>query len=127
MVRGCASVQDHGILFKRVEFFPRIPWRSTCRSLFASRQGSRFGRVAQLVEHSTLNRLVAGSIPAASTIYYLESMTYNDTSDCAARRHELVAVLMAVEKRAMTSRGYSGKFVMLGPNHREFGSLITWT
>jgi hypothetical protein len=69
MVRGCASVQDHGILFKRVEFFPRIPWRSTCRSLFASRQGSRFGRVAQLVEHSTLNRLVAGSIPAASTIY----------------------------------------------------------
>jgi hypothetical protein len=26
------------------------------------------GRVAQLVEHSTLNRLVVGSIPTASTI-----------------------------------------------------------
>jgi hypothetical protein len=28
----------------------------------------KFGRVAQLVEHSTLNRLVVGSIPTASTI-----------------------------------------------------------
>ena len=35
---------------------PRSPERSP-----------RPGRVAQLVEHSTLNRLVAGSIPAAST------------------------------------------------------------
>lgn len=31
-------------------------------------RGKKFGRVAQLVEHSTLNRLVVGSIPTASTI-----------------------------------------------------------
>src|ERR1700712_3213150 len=31
-------------------------------------KASRPGRVAQLVEHSTLNRLVVGSIPTASTI-----------------------------------------------------------
>jgi hypothetical protein len=34
------------------------------------------GRVAQLVEHSTLNRLVVGSIPTASTTYLL-----NDQAD----------------------------------------------
>ena len=30
--------------------------------------GAPFGRVAQLAEHSTLNRQVVGSIPTASTI-----------------------------------------------------------
>jgi hypothetical protein len=42
---------------------PRAPLNGSCIS-----GKTIHGRVAQLVEHSTLNRLVAGSIPAASTI-----------------------------------------------------------
>src|SRR5260370_29566383 len=35
----------------------------------SSLRGVKPGRVAQLVEHSTLNRLVVGSIPTASTTF----------------------------------------------------------
>jgi hypothetical protein len=51
--------------------------------------GAPFGRVAQLAEHSTLNRQVVGSIPTASTITLNQKfrvdhitskhMTYEDT------------------------------------------------
>ena len=69
MLRCCARVPDRGILVKCGEVSrASLSDLHVVRSL-PPRQGSRSGRVAQLVEHSTLNRLVAGSIPAASTIY----------------------------------------------------------
>lgn len=38
------------------------------------------GRVAQLVEHSTLNRLVVGSIPTASTTHLPVFQAFKSTS-----------------------------------------------
>ena len=40
------------------------------------------GRVAQLVEHSTLNRLVVGSIPTASTISFNNLQAISSESKC---------------------------------------------
>ena len=94
MVESCARKLDHDILFRCGEVLPRIPWRSTCSSLFAAGQSSRSGRVAQLVEHSTLNRLVAGSIPAASTI---SPFTLNNlTIETLARREPPTARIVVL-------------------------------
>lgn len=79
MIRPCFQGPDHDILFRCGEVFPAHPLAISCSSLFAARQGSRSGRVAQLVEHSTLNRLVVGSIPTASTISLLISCNFAKT------------------------------------------------
>ena len=78
---------------------------SSCHSVsflqFAHRSQSEIfgvGRVAQLVEHSTLNRLVVGSIPTASTISSLESIGHSIQQNSCFRPHGLVAVLVAVAK-----------------------------
>jgi hypothetical protein len=58
------------------------------------------GRVAQLVEHSTLNRLVVGSIPTASTTPSLiHSMTWKRYPNRGLTAHWLqMAVLVAVSR-----------------------------
>ncbi len=76
MIRFYIMAPDHDILFKCGGVLPLV--LSEVQSSFGSVEcinrslpsgkGSRSGRVAQLVEHSTLNRLVVGSIPTASTI-----------------------------------------------------------
>jgi hypothetical protein len=55
-----------GILNELVERSKGTPF-----AVAASIKTHQTGRVAQLVEHSTLNRLVVGSIPTASTIYLI--------------------------------------------------------
>ena len=75
MIQRCDRAPDHGILFKCGEVSrASLSDLHVVRSL-PLRQGSRSGRVAQLVEHSTLNRLVVGSIPTASTNYLYGSLT----------------------------------------------------
>ena len=49
-------------------------WQSS--TTFSLEKLKHPGRVAQLVEHSTLNRLVVGSIPTAST-HFTSKPTYN--------------------------------------------------
>lgn len=67
---GCGAALEESralcYIFQRsVMIFLLIPRRATfpLPGVFAP-----FGRVAQLAEHSTLNRQVEGSIPSASTI-----------------------------------------------------------
>jgi hypothetical protein len=59
-------------------------WQSS--TTFSPEKLKHPGRVAQLVEHSTLNRLVVGSIPTASTIFLPPCRTTESQASILLRR-----------------------------------------